>query len=118
VREDADVAAWEAEPNGSAADATALAPGARVNGYLDARTDEDALRWTGPTGKVRIVVTATEVPMIYRAGDGVDHPQGAAVIELKQNELIWLVRTDRDDAKVGPLRGADAPWSVLATPEP
>jgi eukaryotic-like serine/threonine-protein kinase len=118
VREEADVVAWEAEPNGTAADASTLAPGARVNGYLDGRGDEDALKWTGPTGKVRIVVTATEVPLIYRTGDGQDHPQGVAVIELRQGELIRLERSDRARKKGDALPGADAPWSVLATPQP
>jgi len=118
VREEADVPAWEAEPNASAADATVLAPGARVNGYLDGRADEDALRWTGPAGKVRLVVTATEVPLTYRTGDGQQHPQGAAVVELQPDELIRLERADRELKKGPPLPGADAPWSVTATPEP
>jgi hypothetical protein len=56
--------------------------------------------------------------MMYRTADGVERPQGAAVIDIKQGDLIWLGRTDRDRDKVGTLPGADAPWSVLATPEP
>jgi serine/threonine-protein kinase len=118
VREDADVKSWEAEPNGASADATALVPGARVSGYLDARGDDDVLRWDGPAGKVRIVVTATEVPLLWFTGDGTPRPQGAAVVSLAPGELIRLERNDRDRKKGAALPGADAPWSVVATPEP
>jgi serine/threonine protein kinase len=117
VREEAESPQWEAEPNASAADATQLPPGGRVNGYLDARGDEDALRWTGPSGKVRLVVTATEVPLVFRTGDGQPHTQGAAEVVLQQGELVRLERADRDLKKGGALPGADAPWSVTATPE-
>jgi serine/threonine-protein kinase len=118
VREEADVPGWEAEPNGGAADAMALAPGTRVSGYLDSRGDEDVLRWTGPPGRVRIVVSATEVPLTYRTADGKPRPQGAAIVDLRADELIRLERTDRDRPRGGALPGADAPWTVLATPEP
>jgi tRNA A-37 threonylcarbamoyl transferase component Bud32 len=117
VREEADVPGWEAEPNSGANDASVLAPGARVSGYLDARGDEDVLKWTGPNGKVRVVVTATEVPLTWRTGDGQPRPQGAAVVELRTGELLRLERADRERVKGAALPGADAPWSVTATPE-
>jgi tRNA A-37 threonylcarbamoyl transferase component Bud32 len=118
VREEVAAAGWEAEPNASAADATTLAPGGRVNGFLDARGDEDTLRWTGPSGKVRLVVTATQVPLTFRTGDGQGRPQGAVEVELAQGATIRLERADRDAPKGAALPGADAPWSVTATPIP
>lgn len=117
VREEATSPAWEQEPDASAADALTLAPGARVNGYLDARGDEDTLRWTGPSGKVRLVVTATEVPLVVRTGDGQERPQGAYEVVLQSGDLIRLERSDRQREKGAALPGADAPWSVTASPE-
>ena len=45
---------WETEPNAETSDATPVAAGATVRGYLDARADVDCLRWDGPSGDVLV----------------------------------------------------------------
>jgi serine/threonine-protein kinase len=118
VREERDEPAWEAEPNGTGADATPLLPGQQVRGYLDARGDDDVLRWDGPAGNVRLVITASDVPLSWKLSDGAARAQGAAVVALRTGDLIRLERTDRAKPRAGAaLPGADSPWSITATPE-
>ncbi|MEZ4404758.1 MAG: serine/threonine-protein kinase [Kofleriaceae bacterium] len=111
-----DDASWEREPNGDRSDALAVAPSRPVRGRLDSRADVDALRWTGPAGRVVVEVTApTELPLSWRSPDGVDHPPGRAQLTLAADDVLTLRRTDRDAAK-GPLPGADAAWAVTIIP--
>ena len=101
----------EAEPNNMEADATPLAPGAELHGFLDTRLDVDLLRWTGDAGSYNIVVRADGVPLVWRLPDGRARTPGAAAIELHKGDVIRLERTDR--AGTGPLVGRDGQWSVI-----
>ena len=109
----------EAEPNNMEADATPLAPGAELRGYLDTRADIDLLRWTGAPGTYHIVVRGDGLPMVWRLPDGKLRTPGAAAIELATGDVIRLERSDRSidpsRSASGPLAGRDVPWSVIVT---
>ncbi|MBK9032647.1 MAG: protein kinase [Myxococcales bacterium] len=118
VRVAPDDPAWEREPNGDRSDAAAVAPSATVRGRLEARTDVDALRWTGPAGPVVVEVAAPdELPLSWRGPDGTDRAPGRATMTLATDDVITLRRRDRDAAK-GPLPGAEATWAVTMIPAP
>jgi serine/threonine-protein kinase len=108
-----DTLTGEAEPNNMEADATPLAPGDELHGYLDTRLDVDLLRWTGDTGSYNIVVRSDGVPLVWRLADGKARTPGAATIELHKGDVIRLERTDRTGT--GPLVGRDGQWSVIVT---
>jgi hypothetical protein len=101
----------EIEPDNMEADATELAPGREVRGYLDSRTDVDLLRWTGGAGTFDVVVRADGLPLSWRVGDGARRTPGAARIELRPRDVIRIERRDRDQS--GPLVGRDALWSIV-----
>jgi eukaryotic-like serine/threonine-protein kinase len=101
----------EIEPNNMEADATELAPGLVVRGYLDTRADVDLLRWTGGDGTFDVVVRADGVPLSWRVGDGARRTPGAAKVELRRGDLIRIER--REPQPPGPLVGRDAPWSIV-----
>jgi len=101
----------EIEPNNMEADATELAPGRAVRGFLDSRADVDLLRWTGDGGTFDVVVRADGLPLQWRVGDGARRTPGAAKLELKRGDVIRIERRDQS----GPLVGADAPWSIVVT---
>ena len=116
VREERADAGWETEPNSGASDATALAAGVPVRGYLDARTDVDALRWDGPDGAVVVdVAVAGDLPLTWRGPDDVAHGVGRTSTTLRKGDLLWLRRTDREQGK-GTLNGVDGAWTVTVTP--
>ncbi len=101
----------EIEPNNMEADATALAPGIEVRGFLDARADVDLLRWTGGAGTFEVVVRVDGVPLAWRVGDGARRTPGVAKVELAPGDVIRIERRDREQS--GPLVGRDAPWSIV-----
>jgi serine/threonine-protein kinase len=116
VREEQPEVGWETEPNGGASDATALPVGVPVRGYLDARTDVDALRWDGPDGAVVIdVAVAGDLPLTWRGPDEVERGPGRATATLRTGDVLWLQRKDRDQSK-GAVSGVDGAWTVTATP--
>jgi hypothetical protein len=104
----------EIEPNNMEADATELAPGRPVRGYLDARADVDLLRWTGGDGAFDVVVRADGVPLSWRVGDGARRTPGAAKVELRRGDVIRIERRERQPP--GPLAGREAPWSIVVPP--
>jgi len=101
----------EIEPNNMEADATQLAPGIEVRGFLDARADVDILRWAGDAGTFEVVVRVDGVPLQWRVGDGARRTPGVAKVELARGDLIRIERRDPDLS--GPLVGRDAPWSIV-----
>jgi eukaryotic-like serine/threonine-protein kinase len=101
----------EIEPNNMEADATELAPGREVRGFLDSRADVDLLRWTGGSGTFEIVVRVDGAPLQWRVGDGARRTPGAAKVELTRGDVICIERRDRDQS--GPLVGRDAPWTIV-----
>ena len=110
-------AGWETEPNGNAPDATPIAPGTAVRGWLDGRVDVDLLRWEGDAGKVTVEVAADPaLPLVWRGPDGVARERGAATLTLERGDILRLERTDRALAHDAPLPGLAAPWTVIATP--
>ena len=116
VHEEAPDPGWEREPDGDASDAVPVTPSVTVRGHLEARTDVDALRWTGAAGPVVVEVTAPpDLPLAWRTPDGVDHQPGRLPVTLRDGDVITLRRTDRDAAK-GPLAGAGSPWAVTILP--
>ncbi len=116
LRDEPDEPGWEVEPNGGATDATALGPAAPVRGYLDTRTDVDAVRWDGPDGPVVIAVeVAGDLPLTWRGPDDVDRAPGRVQLSLHHGDLVWLRRTDREQGK-GALSGVDGAWTVTVTP--
>ncbi|HVV87548.1 MAG TPA: serine/threonine-protein kinase, partial [Kofleriaceae bacterium] len=116
VHEEKEEAGWETEPNNGTTDATALGAAAPVRGYLDARTDVDALRWDGPDGAVVVdVAAAGDLPLTWRGPDDVERPPGRASLTLHHGDLLWLRRTDRDQGKSA-VTGADGVWTVTVTP--
>jgi serine/threonine-protein kinase len=104
----------EIEPNNMEADATELAPGAEVRGFLDSRGDVDLLRWTGGDGTFDVVLRADGLPLQWRVGDGARRTPGAARIELKRGDVIRVER--RDGVQSGPPPGRDAPWVIMVRP--
>jgi serine/threonine-protein kinase len=109
-----DATGWEAEPNNTAADATPLAPGRELRGFLDTRKDVDQLRLDGPDGAYGVVVRGDGVPLVWHGPDDKPRSPGAADLTLHHGDLIRLERRDRD-AGHGPLVGRDAPWSITLT---
>ena len=108
-------AAWENEPNAESSDATPVAAGATVKGYLDARADVDCLRWDGPDGDVLVDVAAPGgVAVLWTGPDGAAR-SGRATVKLRKGEAIRLRRADREQGK-GTLAGAEAPWSTTLAP--
>jgi hypothetical protein len=99
----------EIEPNNMEADATELAPGLEVRGFLDSRADVDLLRWTGGSGTFDVVVRVDGVPLQWRVGDGARRTPGAARVELSRGAVIRIERRPQP----GPLVGRDAPWSIV-----
>ncbi len=117
VREEPAAPDWEREPNGDVSDALDVAPSATVRGHLEARTDVDALRWTGPPGPVVVEVTApAPLPLSWRGPDGRDRGPGRAALTLATGDVLTLRRADRDAAK-GALPGADLAWAVTILPQ-
>jgi hypothetical protein len=114
VSEDAPSPDFEAEPNGTSADATPLVPGRELRGYLDTRGDVDVLRWTGGDGTFVVTIRADAIPLAWRTADGKLRTPGAATVELHKGDLIRLERTDREAS--GPLLGRDATWSIVVAP--
>ena len=112
VTED-DADAGEIEPNNTDADATPLAEGRPLIGYLDYRKDVDVLHWTGPDGTYNVEVRADGVPLQWRAPDGKARTPGGASITLHRGDAIRLERTDA--AGSGKLVGRDLPWSIKVT---
>ena len=102
----------ETEPNNSAADATPLVSGRAVSGALDARNDDDVLRWTGADGTYQVTVAAVDLPLVWTGPDGVARPPGAVALPLRTGELIRLARTDRAAARTDTLPGVDGTWTV------
>lgn len=98
----------EVEPNDLEVEANPLALTEELRGYLDTRGDVDLLRGTGEPGSYHIVVSADDLPLVWRLGDGKARTPGAATIELRKAELIRIERADRSGA--GPLAGRDATW--------
>jgi hypothetical protein len=110
-------AGWEAEPNGETSDATPVAPGAAVRGYLDARADVDTLRWDGAEGDVLVDVEAPGgVAVTWSGPDGAARA-GRATVRLRRGDVVRLRRADREQAK-GTLGGVEAAWTVMMTPAP
>jgi serine/threonine protein kinase len=105
--------AGEAEPNNMEADATPVALGEELRGYLDTRGDIDLLRWNGDSGNFSIVVRDGGIPLVWRLPDGKPRTPGAASVELHPGDLIRLERSDR--AGKGPLAARDGQWSVVVT---
>jgi hypothetical protein len=104
----------ETEPNNTDADANELKPTIELRGYLDSRGDVDVLRWSGASGKYRVVVDAHGIPMEWRIGDGQLRTPGFVEVELQHGDLIRLERTDKTGH--GPLTARDAMWSIVVTP--
>ena len=102
----------EVEPNATSADATPLALGQELRGYLETRADSDLLRWTGDDGTYSVVVRADGLPLAWRVDDSKPRTPGQATIELKRGALIRLERTDRSAAAI---TGRDVVWSVVVT---
>src|SRR5690606_10250197 len=116
VAEESD-AAWETEPNAETSDATPVAAGSTVRGYLDARADVDSLRWDGPSGDVLVDVTARGgVAVLWTGPDGAAR-SGRATVRLEHGDTIRLRRADREQGK-GTLAGADAAWTATLAPAP
>ena len=116
LHDDAVDPGWEIEPNGGATDATPLLPAVPVRGYLDARSDVDAVRWDGPAGPVVIdVAVAGDLPLTWRGPGDVERAPGRASLTLRQGELLWLRRTDREQGKAA-VSGVDGAWTVTVTP--
>jgi hypothetical protein len=106
--------AWEAEPNGESSDATPIAAGATMRGFLDARADVDSLRWDGPDGDVLIdVVAPGGVAVSWSGPDGAPR-SGGATVKLRRGDVIRLRRGDREQPK-GTLAGIEAAWAVTLT---
>nr|HEX4312973.1 serine/threonine-protein kinase [Kofleriaceae bacterium] len=103
----------EIEPNDIDSDATPLADGKELHGFLDARGDVDMLRWQGGDGEVSVVVRADGLPLEWRAPDGSRRTPGQATVALHHGDLIVLDRTDAHGA--GPVVARDKPWSIVVT---
>jgi len=101
----------EIEPNNMEADATVLAPGLPLRGFLDSRGDVDLLRWAGGDGTFEVVVRVDGVPLQWCVGDGAKRTPGAAKVELRRGDVIRIERRDREQS--GPLAGRDASWSIV-----
>ncbi len=108
-----DAPGGEQEPNGSDVDATPLALGTELRGYLDVRDDVDLLRWTGDPGAYDVTVRADGLPLAWRPGDGKPRSPGAARVELTRGEVLRIERTDRTGT--GTLPGRDATWSIVVS---
>jgi serine/threonine-protein kinase len=116
VREERAEPGWEIEPNAGSSDASALVPGVPARGFLDARSDVDALRWDGGDGPVVIdVAVAGDLPLSWRGPDEVERKPGRTTTTLHRGELLWLRRTDREQGK-GAVSGLDGAWTVTVTP--
>lgn len=72
----------ETEPNNGAADATPLAAGTVLRGYLERQTDIDVMKWQGSAGPHRVRWTQTsERPAAFaNMASGADSPSAAAGI--------------------------------------
>ena len=116
VTEDAEDPSWESEPNGGDAEATPIASGSAVHGYLDNRRDVDVLRYTGPAGNVHITLAADGLPCAWRRDDGVAHAPGAVDLALRTGELLRLERTDADRPHGADLPGRDSTWTMTIQP--
>jgi hypothetical protein len=103
----------EIEPNDVPGDATPLADGKELFGYLDTRGDVDMLKWTGDDGPVSIVVRGDGVPLEWRAPDGKRRTPGQTTVDLKKGDLVVIDRTDAH--ATGPVVGRDRRWSIVAT---
>jgi hypothetical protein len=103
----------EHEPNNGEADATVLASGRELRGYLDTRKDVDVLRLEGDAGTYAVVVRGDGLPLVWRGPDDKARSPGAADLVLRRGDVIRLERRDREAP--GPLVGQDAPWSVTVT---
>lgn len=105
----------ELEPNNMEADATELAPGLALQGFLDARADVDLLKWTGASGTFEVVVHADGLPLQWRVGDGARRTPGAAKVELQRGDVIRIERRSegRPEDRAAPLVGRDATWSIV-----
>ena len=115
VAVDAPDPAWESEPNSEASDATPVAAGATVRGYLDARADVDSLRWDGDDGEVLVDIGAPDgLPLAWSGPDGVARG-GRGTVTLRRGDVVRLRRADRDAAK-GVLAATETPWAVTMTP--
>jgi serine/threonine protein kinase len=110
-------AGWETEPNSNATDATPIAPGSAMRGWLDGRNDVDLLRWDGEGGKVVVELAAdSALPVAWRGPDGAAHGRGATTIQLAKGKILKVERADRDRTREQGLPGADAPWTLTVTP--
>jgi hypothetical protein len=101
----------ESEPNGTDADATALAPATLVTGHLEARTDVDLLHWTGPAGHVSIAVQSELKTLHWQIGTGEWRPPGVADVQLNAGDVVRIERTDRD-ARSTDAVSTTTPWTV------
>jgi hypothetical protein len=106
---------WEVEPNAETSDATPVAPGATVRGFLDARADVDTLRWDGSDGSVLVDVEAPGgVAVTWTGPDGAARA-GRATVKLRHGDVVRLRRADREGGK-GALEGSEAAWALTMAP--
>jgi serine/threonine-protein kinase len=104
----------EAEPNDTEADATELALGHAMTGFLDRRADVDLLRWTGSDGTFTVIVRSDGIPLEWRGPDGKARTPGEAKLALKHGDSIRIERTDRTGTAA--LAGRDEPWTITVAP--
>ena len=101
----------ETEPNGIEADANPLVLGDQMRGYLDTRDDVDLLRWTGGDGTYNVTVESDGLPIVWQTANGVQRTPGVARIELRQGEIIRIVR-----APMGTPTKRHGTWAIVVTP--
>ncbi len=106
----------EIEPNNADADATPLAPGVELRGYLDTRDDVDQLRFTGATGTYSVVVQGADLPLQWQPDGDKPRTPGSARLELRMGQVIRIRRTGPPAPPPAPLVGRDAPWSIVVVP--
>jgi hypothetical protein len=110
----------ESEPNDTPGAALAIAPGARIEGFLDRRADVDVYRLDAAAGRYRIAVEGAiagtmEVPVQIQL-DGQPARAGREVIaELTSGAVFRLSRGDAGLDASQKLPGVTTPYVVSVT---
>lgn len=107
----------ELEPNDLDSDATPIAAGRPVHGFLSRHRDVDRYRFAGPAGRYEIRVTGAEAaPVQLRLGDGAATADRTLVAELAPGTVIGVERDDPEVRGREVTPGVDREYTILVRP--
>jgi eukaryotic-like serine/threonine-protein kinase len=107
------VADEELEPNDTDSDATPIAAGKPVRGYMGRIRDVDRFRFAGPAGEYEVQVTGADtVPVKMRAGETPAKAGRSLVVHLEVGTILSIERDDPERAPRPIAPAADQPYSL------